>query len=96
MNRKGLFIKLILLKPGEEMRICSFQIIKRTNENVELQNKTDTNEIIEISDGSNLDCADYWLKPPQVKILELAARVELKIYHAYFYEWDECIMLVKA
>lgn len=78
------------------MNICSFQIIKRTNENMELQGKNESNRIVEINDGNNLNRADYWLKPPQVNMREIAAGVELENYPAYFYEWDEYIMLVKA
>ena len=93
MNKKSSFVKVISICPGERIYVAFFEIIKRTNEIVELKHKVNVKKRMEIK-GDNLDCADSLSEPPDVEIKDIVNGNE-EIKRAYFYEWDGHILLIE-
>ena len=94
MNKKGSFVKVFSVNPGQRMYVAFFEIVKRTDENVELKHKVDVKKKLEIK-GACLDCADSLSEPPSVKIKESGNGKE-EFRQAYFYEWDGHILIINA
>lgn len=70
-----------------------FEIVKRTDEIVELKHKVNIEKKLEIT-GENLDCADSLSEPPDVEIKDIVNGKE-ENKRAYFYEWDGHILLIE-